>query len=86
MSWDVEAFKEKLEGQHSFPGIYKFKFIVTKDKVAEVEALLDGGDISLKPSSAGKYVSVTSNALMQNSDDIVDIYRQASEIEGCIAL
>lgn len=86
MSWDEQAFKEKLEGTHSFPGAYTFKFIVATEKQEAVENLIDGAEVSLKPSSGNKYVSVTLNSEMQTGDEVIDVYKRAKQIEGLIAL
>ena len=86
MSWDTKVFREKLDDQHSFPGLYIFKFIVPSDSVNEVEDLWKNGEVIKKPSSKGKYTSVTIKAQVDNSDEIVDIYQRASNIEGCISL
>ena len=86
MSWDTVEFRQKLDDQHTFPGLYIFKFIVPSDSVGQVEELWPKGEIKTKPSSKGKYTSVTINARVDNSAEIVDIYQRASKIEGCIAL
>lgn len=86
MSWDEQAFKEKLEGTHTFPGPYTFKFIVKSEKQEMVEKLIDGAEVTLKPSSGNKYVSVTLSCEMQTGDAVIAVYKQAKEIEGLIAL
>jgi len=86
MSWDTIEFRQKLDDQHTFPGLYIFKFIVPSEAVEQVEKLWNKGEILKKPSSKGKYTSVTINAQVENSEQIVEIYQRASEIKGCIAL
>jgi putative lipoic acid-binding regulatory protein len=86
MSWDTEGFREKLESQHTFPGLYIFKFIVPAHAAAEVEALWTDGEITLRPSSKGNYVSVTIHAHLTDAEEVITVYRNASRIEGCIAL
>lgn len=86
MSWDEQAFKEKLEGTHSFPGPYTFKFIVKAEKQGVVENLIEGAKISLKPSSGNKYVSVTLDHQMQTGEEVIDVYKRAKQIDGLIAL
>ncbi|WP_258102826.1 DUF493 domain-containing protein [Marinoscillum sp. MHG1-6] len=86
MSWDIQAFKEKLESQHQFPGSYSFKFIVPVDKKEQVLALLPKSDISFKESAKGTYVSITSVAKLQTSQEVLDVYIAANNIEGLIAL
>ncbi|MEO9475526.1 MAG: DUF493 family protein [Cyclobacteriaceae bacterium] len=86
MSWDIEAFREKVESQHSFPGNYNFKFIVPKDKKGEIMAILPAAEISFKESSNGNYVSITAAAHLQNSQEVLDVYVAAHKIQGAIAL
>ncbi|HCX22258.1 MAG: DUF493 domain-containing protein [Flammeovirgaceae bacterium] len=86
MSWDIEAFRQKLEDQHEFPGQYKFKFIVPHDKREEIVEVLPFGEITYRDSSNKKYVSVTAVAEMETSQGVLDVYIEANKIEGCIAL
>ena len=86
MSWDEQAFREKLESNHEFPGMYTFRFIVKPEQEAEVKSLLIGADIKLKPSSGNKYVSITMHKKMDSSDAVIDVYKRAHTIEGIIAL
>jgi len=82
----TEEFKQKLDEVHQFPTVYMFKFIVTEDKTAEVEGLFPKNELELKPSSKGKYVSVTAKVMMPSSDKVIQIYKEASQIKGLIAL
>lgn len=86
MSWDIDAFVEKLENTHTFPGPYTFKFIVTLENQAKVEQLVKDAEVTLKPSSGNKYVSVTIKANMKSSKEVVEIYTKAKNIEGIISL
>lgn len=86
MSWDEQAFKDKLENNHGFPGSYTFKFIVKPEHEEEVKSLLVGADVKLKPSSGNKYVSITLNKRMESSEAVVEVYKKAHTIEGIIAL
>lgn len=81
-----EQFRAKLEETHDFPSLYMFKFIVAEEKQDEVKKLFPGHDVHTKTSSKGTYVSVTAQTMMPSSDSIVEIYKQASKIEGIIAL
>ena len=69
-----------------FPALYMFKFIVTEDKKEQVEKLFQGTELIVKPSSKGKYVSVTAKVMMPTSDRIIEVYQEAHKIEGLIAL
>lgn len=86
MSWDVESFREKVEQEHTFPGIYIFKFIVPLDKKGEILNLLPEGEISFRESSNQKYVSITAKTKLQTSQGVLDVYFAANKVEGCIAL
>ncbi|WP_109832511.1 DUF493 family protein [Reichenbachiella versicolor] len=83
---DFKAFKEKLEKVHNFPTLYMFKFIVPKDKVAEVELLFPKNEIVTKPSSSGKYISMTIKSMMESADHIIEVYTEAKKIKGIISL
>lgn len=86
MNWEEQSFKEKLEGAHKFPGVYIFKFIVKHELQEQVEALVQDAEVKTKASSGNKYVSVTINANVQSSDEVIGIYKAAKNIEGLIAL
>ncbi len=86
MSWDEASFLEKLEGTHQFPEQYTFKFIVKPEHQAQVESLVPGAIIKLKPSSGNKYVSVTLTREMGTSQEVVEVYKAANKIDGIIAL
>lgn len=86
MNAEEQAFKEKLEAAHSFPGNYNFKFIVKADQQGLVEKLVDKAEIKIKPSSGNKYVSVTLVVNVDTSDEVIEVYKQAKKIEGLIAL
>jgi hypothetical protein len=80
------AFREKLEATHVFPALYMFKFIVIDELQDEVKKLFLGHELKVKPSSKGKYVSVTAQTMMPNSDSIIKVYEEAAKIQGIIAL
>lgn len=82
----TKEFKKKLDDVHDFPALYMFKFIVTEDKKGEVESLFPSSELQYKPSSKGKYTSVTAKVLMPSSDHVIQIYERAQKIEGIIAL
>lgn len=79
-------FKNKLEEVHDFPTVYMFKFIVTEDQKPEIKKLFPNNELAFKPSSKGKYVSVTAQVLMPSSDKVMEVYNEASKIKGVIAL
>jgi len=86
MSWDEQAFKEKLENNHDFPGKYIFKFIIKPEYQSKVESLLEDADVRLKPSSGNKYLSVTMQKEMASSQEVIEVYKEAYKIDGIISL
>lgn len=87
--YDYEQFKKKLEDEHSFPSVYMFKFIVPADnqKIAMVESLFtEEAEISQKQSGKGNYFSLTARQVVISSDEIIEIYKKATAIEGLMAL
>ena len=88
MSNPYDKLKVQLELQE-WPNVYLFKFIVPNDpeKIARATGLFDdGGDLSLRPSSKGTYVSISAKEMMLDVKSIIDKYNRASEIEGLVAL
>lgn len=86
MEKDIQSFKEKLEAVTEWPSLYMFKFIVTSEKQDEVKQIFENHAVKVKPSSKGKYVSLTINMLANSSDQIIEKYIQVNKIEGVIAL
>ncbi|MBB6326356.1 hypothetical protein FHS59_001984 [Algoriphagus iocasae] len=85
-NFDKENFKEKLEASGQFPMLYMFKFIVPAGKEKEISVLFPKNEVLIKPSSGGKYVSTTIQAMMETSDQIIGIYEKVAKIEGVISL
>ena len=85
---EYESLKAKLE-QLDFPNVYYFKFIVPNKEslITSVKNLfLKESDVEMKASSSGKFISVSHKQVMLSADEIIDIYKQASKIEGIISL
>ncbi|QCK13442.1 DUF493 family protein [Mangrovivirga cuniculi] len=83
---DIKKFKDQLDASYQWPALYKYKFIVPSDKVDEVKALFPKTEVITKPSKKGNYVSITADIMTPSSDDIINVYLKASEIEGIISL
>ena len=82
--------KQKLNDQTAWPSLYLFKFII-KSNEDKVEALTkvfekEKNDISLKPSSAGKYLGFSVKTMMLSADAVIAKYKEVGKIEGVIAL
>ncbi|MFM7022750.1 MAG: DUF493 family protein [Flavobacteriales bacterium] len=87
MSDDKFAYlRKQLETEFEFPLKYMFKFIVPHEKVAQVLPLFEMGTISERPSSKGKYTSVTVTMVVLSPDDVIARYKSVSHIEGIVAL
>lgn len=69
-----------------FPTEYLFKFIVPVAVVHQITLILQGMDIDERASSNGKYISVSAKKKFDNSDEIINIYKRASVIQGIISL
>ncbi len=86
---DINSFKEKLDNTYDWPSNYHYKFIVpsSPEKIEAVKALFRAKTpINLKKSSNGKYTSISAKQLENNSDDVMDTYIKATNIQGLISL
>jgi putative lipoic acid-binding regulatory protein len=86
---ELQKFKEKIIETTTFPSVYMFKFIVPSENrsIALVENLFDTGtDIHTKESGNGKYTSITGMQVVVNVDEIMEVYKKASEIKGILFL
>ncbi len=81
-----DTLRAKLSAFEKWPGPYLFKFIAPQGKLEELEAIFEGEDYQLRPSSKGRYVSLSCKRVMDSSDAVIDIYEQADAIEGVMAL
>lgn len=90
-----DEFYDKLRAQlyatASWPSEYLYKFIVLSDnrKIAEIENIFDnmGAVIQTKPSTNGKYTSVSINLQMSTPEIVIEKYKEVTEkVEGVISL
>jgi uncharacterized protein len=81
-----KAFGEKLDQHYAWPSLYIFKFIVPKGKEDELKKLFPLHTTTEKQSKNGNYCSITIQMMMPSSAAVIEIYKQASGIEGLIAL
>lgn len=81
-----KAFREKLDAEHKWPAYYMFKFIVPREKESEIYSILPKEKWSSKASKSGTYLSFTAKILITSSDEVIEMYEKAHEIEGIIAL
>jgi putative lipoic acid-binding regulatory protein len=80
------SFREKLDQHYAWPSLYIFKFIVPTGREVEVKKLFPNHETTEKLSKQGNYTSITVQMMMPSSDSVLEIYEQASLIEGLIAL
>lgn len=82
----IASFREKLDQHYSWPSLYIFKFIVPAGREAEVKRLFPNHTVTEKQSNKGNYTSVTVEMMLPSSQAVIDVYVQASAIEGIVAL
>jgi len=84
-----QSLQKKLDEQTDWPSVYMFKFIIPADnkKLALTEALFGPeASVSTHTSKTGKFISITAKVVMVSSDEVIEVYKQAAEIEGIISL
>lgn len=87
---DLENLREKLNQMNDWPNVYLFKFIVLDDehKIKSITGLFNikKDKISFKSSSKGKYQSISIERNVADANEVIDIYKKASSIQGVMAL
>ena len=81
-----QEMKDLLDAHHKWPAPYTFKFIVPAEKIDAVRALFQDDPREERPSSNGRYVSLTVARSMASSDAVLAVYDEAAKIPGLIAL
>ncbi len=83
--WD--RFQALLDEKVDWPSEYLFKFIVPSAGVEDVRELFDADHpLEVRASSKGNYVSVTARLHVASSDEVIEVYTRAAEIEKIILL
>lgn len=84
------SLKAKLEENHNFPEDYLYKFIFPNEnlKLTELYQIFDKikYTISTRESKNGKYISASIQAFVMDADQVIDLYKKVSEIEGVVML
>jgi putative lipoic acid-binding regulatory protein len=85
-----ERFQIQLEESQNWPGLYMFKFIV-KSNSLQIDKLKDlfnnpTEGVSLVNSSKNKFQSLTITIEMESPQQVIAIYKKASDFEGVIIL
>jgi hypothetical protein len=86
---EIIKFREKLLETTVFPTVYMFKIIVPSENrtIALVENLFEPeADIKTKESDKGTYTSITVKQVIIDVEEIVEIYKKASQIKGVMML
>lgn len=79
-------FKNMLDDQYDWPSEYLFKFIAPSEKKEELKALFPNNQVQFRPSSKGKYLSITAKVVINSSEEVMAYYDKAYKIEGVISL
>ncbi len=80
------SFRNKLDEVHTWPSSYLFKFVVPEAKKGELLSIMPSGMVQERSSANQRYVSISLTALMASADEVVEIYKQAAQIEGIVTL
>ena len=85
-----ERFHKQLEESQNWPGLYMFKFIV-KSGSHQIDKLKDlfnnpNEGVSMVNSSKKKCQRLTITSEMKSPQEVIAIYKNASELEGVIIL
>lgn len=86
---NFEELRKKLNETQTYPSVYMFKFIMSAEhrKIALIENLFgNDAEIYTKESDKGKYISITVKEVVMSTDELIDIYSKASDIEGVMFL
>jgi putative lipoic acid-binding regulatory protein len=85
-----DKLRNSLLETTTFPTQYLYKFIIptSKEKLKEIENIFNnmGAVMNSKPSSNGKYTSLSIYVKMDNPDIIIEKYKEVGKIEGVISL
>lgn len=83
---EYDRLKELLDLNHSWPSEYTFKFILPTAKLSEFQRAISDPKVTMKPSTTGKYTSITLETLCSDSNAVVSVYKKVSHIEEIIIL
>ncbi len=82
----LTKLKARLDDTLTWPCVYIFKFIAPQSESEALIKLFQGRPTSTRQSAKGNYISITAELNMQNSEEVITIYREAAKIKGVIAL
>lgn len=88
--FDPERFKAALDTCHQWPCAYAFKFVVAAPDLEElvllIHNLLPSPELSTRNSRTGKWVSLTVEAHLESSDQVLDVYERVSRLGVVLSL
>jgi hypothetical protein len=83
----LQRIKDLLEAEENFPLRYIFKFIVPTAGLSKILSLFpEEKGLSTKPSAKGNYISVTIVRYVENAEEVVQVYKSVSVIDGVLSL
>ncbi len=83
---DFEKFLELLDQTHTWPDYYDFKFIVKHEEKDTLLGHLHGMQIEEKLSGKGTYISITARILVNDSNQVVEVYKKVQVVKSIICL
>ncbi len=89
MEENIAKFHELLVDQQEWPMLYYFKFIIhnNQEKLNQVKGFFaDPEAITYKTSRDIRFIGMSCKQWMPDPESIINIYKQASQIEGLISL
>ena len=81
-----DSFRDQLDQEYNWPTDYLFKFIVPVTQESELLKIFEGLPISTKYSKNKNYISITCKVLVNSSEEVIKIYKEAYVIKGIISL
>lgn len=80
------SFQARLDATHQWPCLFMFKFIMRPYLLSDFKKIFPEEPWRNRSSSGGKYVCVTMERWVNSSEEVLDIYKRASVIEGIFLL
>jgi len=83
---DRQRFKDLLDKEHAWPCSYKFKFIVERQHLDALLAHFPGEQPQVRPSAKERFVGVTLELPMADSDSVLAVYDRVRDVPSLMAL
>lgn len=85
----IDQLKELLDKHYKWPDTFNFKFIYKADPTIEArlkDIFPENSEFKIKTSNKKNFNSMNVHHLATGSQEVMDIYKKAAEIEGVISL